>query len=583
MPAPTLAGRGRYAPTAEGDDARLFGALKIGGDDIAPFAALLGLAPTGGLVGPVDASADVTLRGARWSFSRIAGAVAGVKASGALAYEPTVENAERIASPDLQRAEDAVNGPAGAQPAAPAALTGDVSFDRLRLADLAALALGPPQAAGAGKTWPEAKFAAPPLTPPAAAVGVHVGTLILAEGLAAHTFSTSLHFDRGRLDLDDVAMRVDGGAVSGHATLRRSGETATIDGALAVEPVPVTRPGLSGRIGARLDFASTGRSPAALIAGLAGSGTAEFAGATLARSDPSALDRVVTQAQAPEAEIDEANVAYLFAAALDKGALSIPDGPAPLALSAGTMNVGPIAVSSPHGAATLNASFDLAHPALETRLAFTVPASGLKFWSGPNPSAIVTVEDALNAPKRRIDVAGLAAGLATQAIARASDRIATLESDIRERAFFNRRLKGERFLDRRNAEVEDWRAEQERLKGLAEHLAGQRAEEARIAAEKAAADAAVEKAVAEKALAEKAAADKAPADRAGSSPERQPETPEKASDLPGSPTDAPSTGRDGADPNEAPAALPAPPPRPKPRPPAAQPAPPAEPTAGGLY
>ena len=196
----------------------------------------------------------------------------------------------------------------------------------------------------------------------------------------------------------------------------------------------------------------------------------------------------------------------------------------------------------------------------------------------------MTVEDALDAPKRRIDVAGLAAGLATQAIARESDRIASLESDIRERAFFNRRLKGERFLDRRNAEIEDWRAEQERLKGLAEHLAAQRAEDARLAAEKAAAEkaaaekAAAEKAAAEKAAAEKAAADKAAAERAIASPE----APDSAPDLPGPPAGA-SAGRDEVNPNAPQAGLPAPPPRPRPRPPAAQPAPPAEPTAGGLY
>ncbi len=524
------------------------------------------------------------MRGARWTFSRVAAAVSGVKASGALAYEPATEGAAATENLDLQRAQDAVNGPVRAEPPAPAALTGEVSFDRLRLADLAALALGPPQPAGAGKSWSEAKFAVPPLSPPAAAVRIHVGTLALTDKLAAQAFSSSLHFDKGRLDLDDVAMQVEGAAASGRATLRRSGETATIDGAVAVEPVLVTRAGLSGRVGGRLDFASTGRSPAALVAGLAGGGTAEFAGAALLRSDPAALERVVAAEQASEAEIDETNVAYLFAAALDKGPLAIPDGPAPLALSAGTMKIGPIAMSSPRGAAMVNASFDLARSALETRLAFSVPATGLKFWSGPNPSAIVTVENALDAPKRRIDVAGLAAGLATQAIARKSDRIATLESDIRERAFFNRRLKGERFLDRRNAEIQDWRAEQERLKGLAEHLESQRAEEARLAAEKAAAEkAAAERAAVEKAAAERAAAEKAAAEKAAA-PDRQPEASEKAPQIPGAPEGPASTGLDDVNSNAPPpAGAPSPPPRPKPRPPAAQTAPPAEPTAGGLY
>ena len=153
------------------------------------------------------------------------------------------------------------------------------------------------------------------------------------------------------------------------------------------------------------------------------------------------------------------------------------------------------------GEATLTGTLDLRRLTLETELALTLPPTGLKFWTGPDPSASVTVEDLLGAHARTLEVGALSAGLATQAIGRESDRIANLEADIRERAFFNRRLKGERFMDRRNAEIEDWRAEQERQKGLAQHLEQQRAEEAKLAAEKAAA----EKAAAEKAAAEKAA------------------------------------------------------------------------------
>ena len=94
----------------------------------------------------------------------------------------------------------------------------------------------------------------------------------------------------------------------------------------------------------------------------------------------------------------------------------------------------------------------------------------MKFWSGPPPSATVAVDNVLEAPKRQLDVSSLSAALAAQAIARETDRIATMEADIRERAFFNRRLKGERFMDRRQQEIEDFEVEQARLKGLAEHL-----------------------------------------------------------------------------------------------------------------
>ena len=286
-----LSGRGRYAPTAEGDDARLFGSVKLVGANVAPLAAVLGLAPAGGAIGPVEASADLTLRGDRWNASRLAA----VRRRGQGARRPCLRTAVRAGRgraqlPDLSRAEEAVNGPgADAARLPPPALTGELSFDRLRLADLAALALGPPQPAGAGRAWSEAKFVAPPLVLPPAAVRVNVGALTLADGLAAQGFSTNLRFDKGRLDLDDVAMRLAGAAASGRATLRRSGEIATLAGALSVEPALVRRAGFSGRIGARLEFASTGRSLAALIAGLAGGGTADFVGASLARSDPGAL------------------------------------------------------------------------------------------------------------------------------------------------------------------------------------------------------------------------------------------------------------------------------------------------------
>ena len=87
-----------------------------------------------------------------------------------------------------------------------------------------------------------------------------------------------------------------------------------------------------------------------------------------------------------------------------------------------------------------------------------------KFWSGPLPSATISIRSAMDTPPRQIDVAGLVAGLATQAIARESDRIAGLEADMRERAYFNRVLKADRFLSGRAAEIAAYEAEQERLK-----------------------------------------------------------------------------------------------------------------------
>ena len=223
------------------------------------------------------------------------------------------------------------------------------------------------------------------------------------------------------------------------------------------------------------------------------------------------------------------------------------------------MKIGPIKLPEARGDGALSAELDLRTLTAETRLTLTSSAKDLKFWSGPPPTAGVTVDNALEAPKRQIDVSALSAALAAQAIARETDRISTMESDIRERAFFNRRLKGERFMDRRRQEIQDWEAEQARLKGQAEHLRS--LEEAEKAAEADAAKTAADEATTRKAQ-EKAAVDNAVKTDAS---EKAAATTTKA---PFAAAPAPKSEEMGAN-----GPAPRPPPRPKARPTQVDPAP----------
>ncbi|MBV9908129.1 MAG: hypothetical protein JOY52_11245, partial [Hyphomicrobiales bacterium] len=545
----------RFLPAAANDDAKLFGSAKAKSSNLAPLAVALGLAPAnGGALGPADIGLDATLRGDRWSFSRLAATIAGVKASGDLTFQsakPLELTPE--ASAEIARAEEAVgSGTAPAKPpaSAPAEIEGQLTVERMPLSGALALALGPPQSGRTAARWSDVKFAPAPLRPPSAAVKLRVGTLDLAEALTARDFTTTLRLDKGRLDLDDFAMKIAGGGASGHATLRRDADNVTLAGALALDSVALDRAGFSGRIGAAIDFASTGRSPAALINGLAGSGTVTFAGAAVARSDPAALDRVVVKSQVPDAALDETNIAFALGNELNRAPLAIPDGSAPLSLSAGVMKIGPIEIAERQG--TLSADLDLRTLTTQARFTLASSASDLKFWSGPPPSAAVTVDNALDAPKRQIDVSALSAALAAQAIARESDRISAMESDIRERAFFNRRLKGERFMDRRQQEIQDWETEQSRLKGQVDRLRS--LEDAEKAAEAEAAKRAAQDA------ADKAATEKG-ADGAGGAKDGE------GGQTPTAPfAPAPALKSDQVGANAPPPASPTPPPRPKTRP-----------------
>ena len=115
---------------------------------------------------------------------------------------------------------------------------------------------------------------------------VSAPSLDAADGFSAKGFSATLRLNKGKLDLIDMAMKIAGGATSGSVTFQRNSDSATLSGTMSAEQLVINRAGFSGRIGGTLEFASTGKSPAALIAGLAGGGQSNLSGVEFARSDP---------------------------------------------------------------------------------------------------------------------------------------------------------------------------------------------------------------------------------------------------------------------------------------------------------
>jgi hypothetical protein len=309
----------------------------------------------------------------------------------------------------------------------------------------------------------DAAFAPASLDPPPLDLSLRIGALDFGAGQTARRASARLRMDRGRLDLDDVAMDLAGAHAAGRLTLRRDSALAAVTGEASVEPVAVDQPALRGRIGGELTFAGSGDSLGALIGGLAGEGRIELRGASTPHLDPGALTRVMARAQSGDIGIDETNVGYNLGLELDRAGLPLPDGAASATLSAGVIHVGPLAISRAGGSATMSAAFDLRAQSLALDVAFA-EARGGKFWVGAPPAVDVSLTGALAAPARRIDASPLAAGLAAQAIGRDTDRISALDADIRERAWFNRRLKAERYMRQREAELAAFAAEQARQK-----------------------------------------------------------------------------------------------------------------------
>lgn len=467
--------RGRVKPDAKTDDnAALFGAATVKADDIMPLLATLGVAaPVAAPVVAVNLSGDVVLRGTEIGVSRLTGTVAGAKASGQLRWRLGIEAISASSlDPDVALAQSLAGEP---QDAPTAQIDGELSLDHASLAALLSLPLGAPQPAKPGATWSEATFRPPLVDPPPLDLRLKIGALDVDGALQAHGATARLRMDRGRFDIDELAMDVAGGRASGSLVLRRDGAAATLTGHASLAATLVDRDGLRGRLSASLVFAGAGLSPSALVAGLVGEGQVEIAGLTIARLDPGALGRVLAKAQAPDAAIEETNIASALGVELDKQPMSVPDGTAPAAMNAGVVHVGPFDLVGQGGHVSTGLDFDLRSQTQTIRAAFAAAAGG-KNWSGPPPSFTVAMSGPAGASARQIDAAALAAGLAAQAIVRDSDRIAALDADIRERAAFNRRLKAGRFMRLREKELDAYKAEQERKRSEDEPLKASQAQ-----------------------------------------------------------------------------------------------------------
>ena len=462
-----LAWRGRVSPGAWDSDAGAFlqGAGSLKAVNATPLLAVLRVAPPGlALPIPTDISGQLTWRGDHLTLSQLKGAVGAAHFAGDLTYRPTPTLPFPLipTDPDLALAQ-AIAGSASTAADPPPQLEGALSVDRLPLSALAGLALGPPQAATPKSLWSDAKFSAGLANAPSADVALKVASLDVADGVVAHDASARLMLGRGLVGLERLSMNVAGGALAGRLTIRRNGPEASLAGRLSIEPVVFDRPSFAGRVSGGLDFAATGQSASALVAGLAGAGHIRMSGVRIPRLDQGAVGRIVEKARSPDYPIDETNIDHALDVEFGKQPLRIPDADAPAALTAGILHFGPFETRDAGDEAKLDASFDVRSFVLEIRAAFT-ELQTTKFWSGAPPTVAVVLKGPLEAPARQIDSSLFVAGLSAQAIARETDRIAALESDIRERAFFNRRLKADQFLRRRELELEAYALEKARQK-----------------------------------------------------------------------------------------------------------------------
>lgn len=444
------------------DRASLRGKAKATSADVAPLVQLLAFgAPDLTEAWPLDLSGDVSIASDGARLDDLAGRAAGVAVQGRLSRAST-------------------GGVAGA-----------LRLDRLSVASLAALTLGPAQPARPGALWPTLKFAQPRFDIPPADLDLTIDRLDLGAA-AGRDARFKLSLTPGVARASGLDMRLAGGRVGGDVTLRREGGAALARARLSAEGVSFREGPFAARASGRVDAAGAGDSMAELVGSLAGAGHVRFADLTIAAAAPDAVGATVAGVEAQDAPVEQRKLLARLGSALDAGPQRIPEIDADIGLAAGRATIGPVDVRFPGNPARIGATLDLrgALVAVHETLSAQAPWD----WKNAPPHIDIDWTGPLSAPTRSLSADALAAALAERAIARERARNAALEADIRERAFFNRRLKFDRKIeaDRRAEEerrkaADAARAEQERLEHdrLAQERAAEQARQAEEAARKA--------------------------------------------------------------------------------------------------
>jgi hypothetical protein len=276
------------------------------------------------------------------------------------------------------------------------------------------------------------------------------------------------------------------GRVEGSLALRREEDNVALSGRLAFDHVVLDKTAFSATATGSFEFASSGKSEAGFAAGLAGAGEIGLSNIRVNGLDPAALPRVIALTEDEKIGVDQKEVDAALVRELDRAPFrSNNEGYYDAALASGVLRLSP---RYPYSAGITRTSMQFALDAKKQTADMQADISVTSVprrWTGPAPQISVAWNKLLSEPVRRVDSSSLVAALAARAAQREADRIQSLEFDMKERAFFNRRLKSDRVRqeERERAAAEQARSEQERIEQERRAEQERRDQERRAAAE----------------------------------------------------------------------------------------------------
>jgi uncharacterized protein involved in outer membrane biogenesis len=357
---------------------------------------------------PFTYSGRITLAGKELTFSDINATLAGNSLRGKLAV--TLDQPRRV--------------------------QGEIEAANADGAGLLASAIGLPtsQPAADGRwTWSSEPFAGGFLGAATGQVALKARRGELLPGVTVRELRATLRLGPDDVRFDDISGNVAGGRFTGQvsfhagdAGLQARGKFALANANAASLIGAGARPLIAGSFGLSGEVNGTGLSPVALIGSLTGSGTVTLTDAQLAGLDPRAFD-AVTRAVDQGLAVDAGRIGDVVRKGLDSGQFAVKQIDAPLALSAGQIQLASTKASGQGADMTVSGNLDLTDGGVDAR----VILEGSSEAAGARPDIYMSLRGPFTSPARGIDLSALAGWLTLRAVENQSKKLQAIE---RERA-----------------------------------------------------------------------------------------------------------------------------------------------------
>ncbi|MGQ0683406.1 AsmA family protein [Bradyrhizobium sp.] len=366
--------------------------LRIGSANLAP---LLDLKPADALARNIALASRLTVAGSRWTFDGLDSTIAGSRLRG--------------------RVTIALDGQKS--------IEGEVGLDALDLAQAFGLAIGAaghdtaePLGAGLVKGW-------------RGRIAFQALRGALPDSFELQPVSGTVRADGQSLVFEDIWGKVGGGDVTATIDARPGADGISLNarvslgnidgGALRYRALAVPK----GRATIQMTLTSQGRSAAALVGALSGSGTVTLQAAKFAGLDPHAFEVAVRASDSGQVR-DETRLRQIVEPALAAGSLSVGSVQLPFTIRDGRMRLAATAIDAQGVRAVISGGYDIPADQADIRasLALTLATS-----TSGRPEIQLFAAGTPDAMTRTVDVAALSSWLAVRAIDHETRRLDAIE------------------------------------------------------------------------------------------------------------------------------------------------------------